>query len=462
MIRSGYVMAGFETLSKIVDYFIKGRSGRWDDNFSREDIAHFLSSTTSGFLQSFGQNFAGKKKYDKYKKNMTKILTKCKGTGFFNGSNIIVDSGGFQISIGRLTKEESLILYKLYYEWIQENLDLFERAFVLDVPPGPGCQVFETFDDIYRWNLESYQKAKALPKPLRDKLIYVHHFRTPKLWEIYTKIMREYDMFNSFNYHSTGGIVANLGSDMSIPCIVYVLPLIPLVNEAKKFGRKKLSFHILGGANFRDIFYYELFKKSVEAEHQIELEMTYDSSGVFKQLMHARFIQSRDDYGNVHKMYFREFELNERFSGNRTKIQQIDKQLNDMAKRWNFKQISMDGLYCQEQNTLYSDIKCYLFFYALEMYAKMQEEIRGIVRDIYPIYEAGDHDGFYNECLRVTRMMNQGNLTKKARVKAYSIPRSLDMIKNLDEDYCFFLINKFMSKDEFSYLEDSGRILEAI
>ena len=462
MIRSGYVMAGFETLSKIVDYFIKGRSGRWNDNFTRDQISNFLSSTTSGFLQSFGQNFAGKKKYHKYKANMTKILKKCRGTGMFNDCTFIVDSGGFQISIGRLSKEESTILYKLYYEWIQENSDLFERAFVLDVPPGPGCRVFDSFEDVFRWNLESYLQAKSFPSELRDKLIYVHHFRTPKLWEIYTKIMREYDMFNSFNYHSTGGIVANMGSDMSIPCVIYVLPLIPLINEAKKFGRKKLNFHILGGANFRDIFYYELFKKVVEIEHKIELEITYDSSGVFKQLMHARFILSRDDFGNVHKMYFREFELDERFSGNRTKLQQIDTQLNNMARRWGFKNITLDRLYCQEQNTLYSDIKCYLFFYALEMYAIMQEEIRGIVKRIYPIYESGDHDAFYQQCLNVTRMTNQGNLTKKSRVKAYSIPRSLDMLKQLDEEYCFFLVNKFLSKDEFSDLDKSGKILTAI
>jgi hypothetical protein len=436
-----------------------GKRGRWQNNFTRKQLSEFLSSTTSGFLHSFGQDFAGKKKYHKYNKQRTEIFQKCRNTGMFDNCTLIADSGGFQISTGRLSKIESVKLYDLYYKWLEEDHKVFDRAFILDIPPGPGCQVFETFNDVFEWNLKSYLKAKSFPKEIRKKLIYVHHFRTPKLWEIYTKIMRDYDMFNSFDYHATGGIVANLGSDMSIPCIIYVLPLIPLINETLKYGRKKLNFHILGGANFRDIFYYELFKKVVEKEHHIELEITYDSSGVFKQLMHARFMQSIDDWGNVHKMYFRQFELNERFSGNRTKIEQIEKQLNSTAKRWGFKEISMDGLYCDETLTLYPDIKSYSFFYALDLYSIMQEKIRKKVAEIFPLYEMGDHDSFYNECLSMTRKMNQGKLTKKAKVKAYSIPRSLDMLKELDEDYCFFLINKFLSKDEFITLDKSKRLI---
>lgn len=459
MIRSGYILAGFETLAKIVDHFMLGKRGRWQNNFTRQQVSEFLSSTTSGYLHSFGQDFAGKKKYHKYNAQRTAIFNNCRATGMFDNCTFIADSGGYQISIGRLTKTESLLLYKLYYEWLEESHDVFDRAFILDIPPGPGCKVFDSFSDVFDWNLESYLKAKAFPPEIRKKFIYVHHFRTPKLWEIYTKIMREYDMFNSFEYHATGGIVANMGSDMSIPCIIYVLPLIPLLNECKKFGRKKLNFHILGGASFRDIFYYELFKKVVKKEHDIELEITYDSSGVFKQLMHARFMSSADEFGNIHKMYFREFELDERFSGGRSKIEQIDMQLNNVARKWGFKEISMDGLYGGDTNTLFADIKSYSFFYALDLYSVMQEKIRNLVSEIYPLYEAGDTDGFYQECLKTTRMFNQGKLTKKAKVKSYSIPRSLDMLKQLDEDYCVFLIDKFLSKDEFVELDKSKRLL---
>ena len=104
------------------------------------------------------------------------------------------------------------------------------------------------------------------------------------------KILDENNLFDKFKHFSTGGIVANMSTDLIIPCIIYILPLIPLLNRAKKFGRKYLNFHILGGAGFRDVLFYELFKIHVMEKHGIELNITYDSSGIFKALMIGRFI----------------------------------------------------------------------------------------------------------------------------------------------------------------------------
>jgi hypothetical protein len=62
--------------------------------------------------------------------------------------------------------------------------------------------------------------------------------------------------------------------------------------------------------------------------------------------------------------------------------------------------------------------------------------------------------------LNVTRIINQGKLTKKQKTKAHSIARSLDMLVHLDEDYCEFLINKFLAKDEFFELDEKQRALK--
>ena len=77
MARSGYILAGFETLATIIDMFIDGKRGRFNDNFTRDDISRFLADTCSGYLHSYGQNFPNKKKYQKYSQNeanMYKIL----------------------------------------------------------------------------------------------------------------------------------------------------------------------------------------------------------------------------------------------------------------------------------------------------------------------------------------------------------------------------------------------------
>jgi len=56
MISSGYVLAGFETLATIVDNFFKGKRGRWEENFTREQMSNFLSNINSGYLHSYGQD----------------------------------------------------------------------------------------------------------------------------------------------------------------------------------------------------------------------------------------------------------------------------------------------------------------------------------------------------------------------------------------------------------------------
>jgi len=460
--KSGYVLAGFETLTTIIGYFVHGKKARFNNNFTPSDISKFLSSTCSGFLHSYGQNFPNKKKYDKYNENEALMYKRCRDMGIFNDCTFIVDSGGFQISIGRLNREESDLLYHKYYEFIEEYHHVVQKIFILDIPPGPGCKIFKDFDDVYRLNLESYKRAKNLPEEIRKKIIYIHHFRTPKLWDIYTKIMRENDMFNSFEYHGTGGIVANMASDISIPCIIYVLPLIPLINECKKFNRKYLNFHILGGANFRDIMFYELFRECVKQEHDIDLNITYDSSSPYKQVMHARFIYSRDRFGNIRKLNIKSKNLHNifaKFYKDFTVLDELQNLLDNLADKWNWKKIKIDGLYGMYEDrsgnmveTFHPDVKAYLTLYSLNFYSEIQEEMRQTVKRIYPIYKDGLQFEFNNICEGLTRLINQGSVSKKQIIKARSISNSLDMLRNLDEEYCKYIVVKGLAKDEFKEL----------
>jgi len=467
MARSGYVLAGFETLASIIDMFISGRKSRFNENFSRDDISNFLANTCSGFLHSYGQNFPKKKKYNKYSLNEANMYRKCRDMGIFNGCDFIVDSGGFQISIGRLTRKESdLLLNNMYYDFLEDYHEVYDKAFILDVPPGPGCKIFHNFEDVFNLNLESYIKAKNLPNHVRKKVIYIHHFRTPKLWEIYTKILREYDMFSAFEHHGTGGIVANMSSDMSIPCIIYVLPLIPLINEAIRNKRSYLNFHILGGANFRDVLFYELFKTTVKKCHNFDLNISYDSSGPYKQVMHARFLNVKDEHGRIKKMSLKGNNLDKKFLPELTVNDMCQRLFNEMADEWNFKRIDVDGIYGKYKNrsgvfteTFHPDVKVYALLYSLSIYPTIQEQMHQFSKRAYSIYESGDLSEFYRECFNITQTINQGKLTKKQKIKAHSIPRSLDMLKELDEDFCKYVINKFLAKDEFIDLDKGKGIL---
>jgi len=461
MSRSGYVLAGFETLTTIIDNYMLGKRGRWSENFTRDQVSYFLSESCSGYLHSYGQNFGRRKHMEKHNINEAKLFQKCRETGLFNKCTFIADSGGFQISIGKFDRITANLLISMYYEFLEEYHEVLDKAFILDVPPGPGCKIFENFDDVYNLNLASYLRAKTLPESVRKKIIYIHHFRTPKLWEIYTKILRENNLFPEFDYHGTGGIVANMSGDMAIPCIIYVLPLIPLLNECKRYNKDYLNFHVLGGANYRDILFYELFSKVVFEEHKIKLNITYDSSGIYKQVMHARFLHVRDTHGNISKLDVKTKNLHRRFRSEDAIVSDVyEKVLNDFAKSFGFKGISFnEGVYDPKTGTFFEDIKAYSILYTLNTYGDVQAIMKDFANRVYPIYKTGEPEDFNRECLHATRIINQGKITKKQKTKSYSISKSLDMLKNLDEEYCQYLVDKFLAKDEFKELENGHSIL---
>lgn len=456
MAKSGYVLAGFETLSSVLDNFIT-KSSRFKDNFSRTDISRFLSTALEGFLHSYGQNFPNRKNYNNYNDKERKLLQKCRQTGVFDQTNFIIDSGGFQISIGRLTRKESELLFDLYYQWLQDSYKDYDRAFILDVPPGPNCKIFRNFHDVYDFNLRSYSVAAQLPEEIRNKIIYIHHFRTPMLWQTYTKILRGENMFSKFQRFGTGGIVANSTSDTSIPCIIYILPLIPLLNEAKQTNLHTLKFHVLGGANLRDIFFYKLFKKHVLKQHNISLEISYDSSGIFKQVMIGRFIFVKDMFNNYSKLDIRSDKLRLRY-GKKTAYDKLQDALNLFASKWNFQPISVDGVYNPDSGTFWEDVRIYLMLYSLGIYSELEEYLSGLVDEIYPLYVSNE-EKFYQECLDVTKMLNGGKISKKQQIKTQSIIKSLRMLSELDESFCEHLVNKYLSKDEFVDLDSQNKIL---
>ncbi|MCK5614857.1 hypothetical protein KAR91_74030 [Candidatus Pacearchaeota archaeon] len=460
MADSGYVLAGFETLATILNNFaLRDTKKRFDNHFTPEQISSFLRTTCHGFLHSFGQNFTGKKTYDKYIDLEAKLYRQARSYGFFDGCTFIADSGGFQASIGRINPDETQRLIDLYHEFLVKHTDVIDRAFILDLPPGPGCKLFNTFDDIYDRNLETYTLAKNLPQEARDKVIYIHHFRTPKLWDIYGDILRSEGMFESFQYFGTGGIVANMASDTAIPCIIYVLPMIPLINQAIAHGRDKLTFHILGGANFRDILFYEMFQTLVREKHGVELEISYDSSGLFKGLMIGRFFQMIGEDGIIRKVDIRSQTLNKRFKDDKRVIDVYTEAVKEVTEQYDFKPISMDPVYDPDTGTFFEETKIYSMFVMLNMYAKVQQILRGQAKRLYPIYASGDREEFGRQVELVTRSINGGKISRKQKAKSYSLIKSLDMLSNLDENYCKYIVTKYLAKDEFSDLDPRTQVL---
>ena len=134
--------------------------------------------------------------------------------------------------------------------------------------------------------------------------------------------------------------------------------------------------------------------------------------------------------------------------------------LDDCANNHGFRPISVDGVYDDETKTFHEDVKTYSILYTLGRYGEIEADMRILAEQVYPIYEQGELDEFYKRCLDITKNINQGKLTKKQKTKTHSISRSLDMLIQLDEDYCKHLVTKFLSKDEFTDLDADLRSLK--
>jgi len=456
---SGYTVAGSETLMTIIDNFILNKKNNFENHFTREDISNFFGHVCNRFLHSYGQNFRGKKQYNTYNEKEALLFKKMRKSRFFDSSLFLVDSGGFQISIGLLSLYETKILFDNYYNFLKDYYDVYDQAFILDIPPGPGCKIFNSFDDIYKMNLSSYITAANLSNEIRKKIIYIHHFRTPKLLEIYTKILRDNNLYPYFENFGTGGIVANSSGDSEIPCIIYVLPLIPLLNETIKYKRKYLNFHVLGGATYRDLLFYSLFQVHVKNVHDIDLKITYDSSGLFKGLMIGRFISVLDG-DRIRKVDLRSEKLNMRFKNNKKNIDIVQYVIKMLTEKYNFKHIQINEIYNEKTETFHEEIKVYLMLYILEFYLELETLLKEKVKNTYSLYELEDKEFYINKIEQITRNINDGKITRKQKSKSNSIIKSLEMLTSLDEDYCKYVVNKFLSKDEFVNLTETGSVLK--
>jgi len=461
-IKSGYVCAGFESLSSVLNRFLIGQSttkeSRYDNHFSREDIANMFSKIITGFLHSFGQDFPGRKKYQKYVDKEYNVFKLVHDEIFLTKNLLYADSGGFQASIGKISKNETELLIQLYHEFLHKTHNLLDRAFVLDLPPGPDCVIFKNWNDVYKWNLKTYTMAAELPDEIRKKMIYIHHFRTPNQWDIFQKIKNDNNLFDKFDHFATGGIVANSKADVTIPCIIYVIPLVCLLNDCIKYKRKKLEFHILGGANFRDMLFYEMFTIHVKEKHDIDLEITFDSSGLYKALMQGRVVHIFDESSkSIKKTDIRSNKMKMRFYNTDYLTEEyILNKLNTMADKFNLKSLSyLTELYTDETNTLWDEVRAYLMLYMLDFYSEVQTIIREYVHNGgYELYKNGMINEFNHSNIDFVRYLN-GKNTKKQVLKTTMLAKSLDILTDLDEDYCQYLVYTYLIKDEIKKLHSN-------
>ena len=456
---SNYVGVNPVTIWELIKNHFPAMKADNDTYFSKNDLVSFFEQYCNLFLLSFGVvwtrlNAASQDWYGKYNQNFGETVARVRTAEFFNSPriHIILDSGGYQVAEGRIDQAGMMHLEKMYYSFIEEYFHLYNRAFILDFPPGPKSVAFSNFEEVYRHNLRSYLRAASLPGAIRDGIIYVHHVRTPELHEIFTKILRENDLFGSFSHYATGSIASNYASDTKTPYFIYALPLVQLLNDAIKSKRKEFSYHVLGGANLRDAFTYEFVRYHIQKKHGVTVNITFDGTNSLNPFLGRSF----PVLGGQNVLYSARSTQFKRVDDNGRAIDRINEELGRFSRAVDFKEIQVS--YREDGNWSY-ETSLYLLLYS--MYVYKQIEIASIQKaeELYPIYESGDYAEFNRKIELVFRKLNAGKITRKHKAKFHALARTLDLLTTLDEDHCKYIITHYLGRTEFRDLVREDKLM---
>ena len=98
--------------------------------------------------------------------------------------------------------------------------------------------------------------------------------------------------------------------------------------------------------------------------------------------------------------------------------------------------------------------------YIFSLYQELTDRFKTWASEVLDVYESGDQERFTDLCLEQTVKAAQGRYSSKVRYKTYSIGRSIDMLKDLDENQCDYYINKYLAADEFTYLDKTCQLTQ--
>jgi hypothetical protein len=440
-----FVCAALPSIIQHVDSVIKYHPGYIDG----ESTNKFFLENCDKFLSSIGIAFGSKKQsistkvLDRYQKIFDSFLEK----DYLKNCEFIIDSAGFQIQTGQLKKEDTSPFIELYHTFLEKNYERFKYAFTLDIAPGATDSVYDSWEELEHYNRVSYTRSAMLPEEVRRKMLYIHHFRTPKINDIYKRLLFEEGLGDNFYNFATGGLVSFSKSSQKFPCVLYIVPLIHLLTRAKQRGLEKFRFHVLGASEFKDILFHKFVEYHIKKVHNIDVEITYDSSTLFKVLMLGRYIYVLDD-NKIWKMTLRENLLHNQWRQKGSIEEVWYNLLGNISRDYGFKILDSNSDPIYQDNIITRIMYTYGIFQTLQLFSLVDNLSVDMVKGLYELYESGQINVFDNKIESAMMDFNCGKVSKRIETRTVSIYNSLKALEELDLDYCDYLVNTYMAADE--------------
>ena len=455
-----YIVAGAHTVYNNIYRYADDKT-----NIFHFIIRDFMKKTDSGYLWSFGNGLnedsnGNIKIKGKYAKKHIELYNKekfIKTNQAYNITNLVIDSGGYQAQAGYLSVNNCYDFIDEYKEFILNTHNKFKNFFALDLIPN-GM----TYQQLLDLNMKSYEALASLPNGVREKVIFVYHFFTPKVFKAWKTITDKY--FDKFgNYFAFGGLAANDTTSVVLPIAVFAIGIVQIVYQAKKRNMNHIKIHVLGAASYRDVMMYQLYRAVIKEYHNIDIEITYDSSLVFKQIQKSRRINViEDDFTNL-LLDIREDMLDAKvlrhgnYQGkevyNTTEEivkENIEKMLVWIDPKYKGIGLGMDIYGDKDDGTgrgLSRAMTVLSILFCGWQYNVLEKQCYDYVNNLMPMLKTDPYE-FYEQLNNVLLKLNQGKLSYKFKDKIMYIKNTIDYLIALDPDMIESVVNENLMASE--------------
>jgi hypothetical protein len=337
-----------------------------------------------------------------------------------------------------------------------------ELTFTLDmVPAAPEPHkiipcLFETAAEMYEFNRQSYEEAAALPDEAREKIRAVVHFRGPRVFRVWRKIVFEDGLAAKFSHFSTGGL-ANSSGVKKLPVIPFSIPLVPVAAYMKAQGRTQFDFHVLGQARPVDIISMSLIEEHVRAVHGVNVHFTHDATTPIKEAAFGQKMMLVDERTlTVRSATLDRDSSHLYFDDGRSAVDAFYDLINyDLAPYGIGPFDSENHLFRTEAGGDLS-VLAYTLMTLNGIYnrTKLWRWASGITRACYPIYQSGDKAQFEARLVDIVgNVIHWERRSSAVRQYAKALAATLDLLTGLDVDYADSLVCTRLIAEEHPLLK---------
>lgn len=163
---------------------------------------------------------------------------------------LFVDSGGYSIIVGEVPPYLIGRCIETYHYALEHSNDAFDFIFSLDIPFNAKHHSFNTREKIEGFNRLSLQESiKVLKRSpeLKEKFLFIYHFKTIEHYEIWQKLYKELNLGEHIKHRAVGGMVS-LKQKAKIDFAPFIATAYQCLNDYQKsatFG-EEFRVHFLG------------------------------------------------------------------------------------------------------------------------------------------------------------------------------------------------------------------------